>query len=74
MGLGVFALLDGRSEESRAHFRDVLDRESGRAQARLMLALIDGSLPEAERTRLCEALRTVAGGATTVDACPAGAP
>jgi tetratricopeptide (TPR) repeat protein len=74
MGLGVFALLDGRLEESRAHLQDVLARDADRAQAKLMLAFIDGSLPPTERGRLCEALRAVAGGTTTIDGCQADAP
>jgi Flp pilus assembly protein TadD len=74
MGLGVFALLNGRPKESRAHFQDVLDQDAGRAQAKLMLAFIDGSLPASERGRLCEALRTVAGASTPIEACPTVAP
>jgi len=74
MGLGVFALLDGRPEESRAHMQEVLARDAGRAQAKLMLAFIDGSLPPTERGQVCEALRTVAGGTTTIDACQPDAP
>ena len=73
-GLGVFALLDGRSNEARRHVQDVLARDPGRAQARLLLAFIDGSLPTAERRQLCEALQTVAGGATTIAACGLEAP
>ena len=74
MGLGVFALLGGRIEESRAHFQDVIGRDAGRAQAKLMLALIDGSLPASERDRLCEALRTVAGSSVSIRACPSVVP
>ncbi|NOT28137.1 MAG: tetratricopeptide repeat protein [Acidobacteria bacterium] len=33
MGLGVFSLLAGRLDESRAHFQDVLSRDASRAQA-----------------------------------------
>jgi hypothetical protein len=69
IGLGVFALLGGRSDEARQHFQDVLARDPGRAQAGLLLALIDGSLPAEERRRLCGGLQTVAGGSTAIAAC-----
>ena len=68
MGLGVFSLLAGRMEESRTHFQDVLSRDAGRTQARLMLAFIDGSLPADQRGPLCAALRAVAG-RTTIEGC-----
>jgi len=68
-GLGVFALLDGRADEARQHLQAVLARDPGRAQARLLLALIDGTLPAAERQPLCDALRTVAAGSTAIAAC-----
>jgi pentatricopeptide repeat protein len=71
MGLGIFALLDGRIEESRAHFQDVTRRNARRSQAELMLAFIEGSLPEDEHLRLCEALGTLTTGSTTIDACQA---
>jgi hypothetical protein len=74
MGLGVFALLDGRTQEARGHFQDVLARDGDRAQARLMLAFIDGSLPASEHGQLCEALRTVAGSSVLIEACPSVAP
>jgi len=54
--------------------QEVLARDAGRAQAKLMLAFIDGSLPPTERGQVCEALRTVVGGTTTIDACQADAP
>jgi Flp pilus assembly protein TadD len=74
MGLGIFALLSGRTEEARGHFQEVLARDGTRAQARLLLAFLDGSLPDADRSRVCDALRTVAGATSTIAACPGGAP
>jgi hypothetical protein len=68
MGLGVFSLLAGRLDESRTHFQEVLLRDPGRAQARLMLSFIDGSLPASERGPVCTALREVAG-RTTIEGC-----
>ena len=44
MGLGIFAVMDGRVDESRKYFVDVLARDPGRARANLMLAFIDGTL------------------------------
>lgn len=69
MGLGIFALLKGQTEESRARFQEVLARDASRGQARLMLAFLDGALSAPEHRRVCEALRTVAGDALTIAAC-----
>jgi Flp pilus assembly protein TadD len=69
MGLGVFALVKGRTEESRVYFQDVVNRDAGRSQARLMLALLDGSIPAGDRLRVCEALRVMSQDETPIDAC-----
>jgi Flp pilus assembly protein TadD len=69
MGLGVFAILHGRLDESRAHFQDVLARDPGRERAKLMLGFVEGTLPEVEKRRLCAELQTVAGGTLTIDQC-----
>ena len=68
MGLGVFALLAGRLDESRTHFQEVLARDANRIQARLMLSFLDGSLSAEERGPVCAALREVAG-RTTIEGC-----
>jgi Flp pilus assembly protein TadD len=69
MGLGVFAILDGRLSESRAHFQEVLGREPGHAGAKLMLGFIDGQLQAVEQRRVCAELQMVSGQALTIDGC-----
>ncbi|MGH9257119.1 MAG: tetratricopeptide repeat protein [Vicinamibacterales bacterium] len=74
LGLGVFALLGGRLDESREHFQEVLTQEPGRARAKLMLAFIEGTLPAVEHQRMCKELQIVAGGPLTIDACRTDTP
>jgi hypothetical protein len=61
MGLGLFAMLDGRLDESRGHLQRVLAQDPGSARAQQMMGLIDGTLSEADRGRVCDTLQTVTG-------------
>jgi Flp pilus assembly protein TadD len=61
MGLGLFAIMDGRVDESRRYFQLVLAQDASRTRAQLMLAFIDGTLPAAEHQRLCDELQNVSG-------------
>jgi hypothetical protein len=61
MGLGLFAMMDGRVDESRRYFQLVLAQDPGRARAQLMLDFIDGTLPATEHQRLCDELQNVSG-------------
>ena len=72
MGLGIFAIMDGRIDESRKYFADVLARDPGRTRANQMLAFIDGKLSAVESERLCGELRQAAGEAFKLDACRPG--
>jgi tetratricopeptide (TPR) repeat protein len=69
MGIGLFAIMDGRIDEARKEFEQVLEREPGRARARQMLEFLDGVLPQAEHERLCQELRSAAGGTLKLDVC-----
>jgi tetratricopeptide (TPR) repeat protein len=69
MGIGLFAIMDGRVDEARKQFESVLQREPGRARARQMLEFLDGKPPEAQHERLCRELREAAGGTLTLDVC-----
>jgi protein O-mannosyl-transferase len=71
MGLGLFALLDGRLADSRAFFNETLDREPSRPRSLLLLAFIDGTLTPDQHQRVCEELRMLAGPAVKVAACGA---
>jgi Flp pilus assembly protein TadD len=71
MGLGTFALLGGRLDESRAYFREVLTRDPRRGQAALMLSFLDGSLPDGDRRRVCDALKAVTAKPLVVAGCEA---
>ena len=62
LGLGTLALLRDRNDESRTYFQRVLERDAAQRRARELLALLDGTLAPADRTRLCTELRTAAGG------------
>ena len=58
MGLGVFALLDGRVDEARAYLREAVERATRRGRARsVLLAFIDGTLPADETRRVCDELQ-----------------
>ena len=63
MGLGVFALLDGRLADARAYLREAVNRDPPRPRASLLLAFMDGALPADETRRVCDELRAVAGDA-----------
>jgi tetratricopeptide (TPR) repeat protein len=61
MGLGLFAAMDDRVDESRRYFELVLAQDPDRARAQTMLAFIDGTLPPEEHRRLCDELQKVTG-------------
>jgi protein O-mannosyl-transferase len=65
MGLGLFAVMDDRVDESRQYFNLVLAKEPDRPRAQTMLAFIDGTLPPEEHRRLCDELQGVTGRALT---------
>jgi len=69
MGLGVFALLDGRFADARTYLREAVDRDPPRPRASLLLAFIDGALPSDETQRVCDELRAVAGPTMNVEMC-----
>ncbi|MET0214769.1 MAG: hypothetical protein ABW292_17290, partial [Vicinamibacterales bacterium] len=57
----LFAIMDGRVDESRRYFELVLAQDPGRTRAQLMLDFIDGTLPATDHRRLCDELQNVAG-------------
>jgi protein O-mannosyl-transferase len=61
MGLGLFAIIDGRVDQARQYFQQVLAQDPGRPRAQLMVDLIDGTLPSAEHRRVCDELQKLAG-------------
>ena len=69
MGLGVFALLDGREGEARGYLREAVNRDPTRPRASLLLAFMDGALQPDETSRVCEELRAVAGDTLHVEMC-----
>ena len=72
MGLGVFAMLNGRPADARAYLREALTRDPPRPRAGVLLAFIDGTLPPDETQRVCDDLRAVAGDALHVERCQSG--
>lgn len=70
MGLGVFALLDGRVADARRYLREAVDRDPPRPRATVLLAFIDGTLPANERQGVCNDLRVVAGNTVGIEMCP----
>jgi Flp pilus assembly protein TadD len=69
MGLGMFALLDGRADEARRYFRQTADREPARPRATRLLAFMDRTLPEDDTREVCRELRSIGGDLTRVAAC-----
>jgi len=69
MGLGVFALLDGRLTDARTFLREAVDRNPPRPRASLLLAFIDGALPADESRRVCDELRAATGATMNVEMC-----
>ena len=69
MGLGIFTLLGGNTDESRAHFQDVVAREPDRPRAQLMLDFIDGKLVTAEHQKVCAELEMIAGAPLPIAQC-----
>jgi Flp pilus assembly protein TadD len=69
MGLGIFALLDGRLGEARAYLREAVNRDPPRPRASLLLAFMDGTLPDEETRSVCDELRMVGGDTMNVEMC-----
>ena len=69
MGLGIFALLDGRVAAARAYLREAVDRDPPRPRAVVLLAFIDGTLPAQESAGVCHDLRSLAGDALKLEMC-----
>ena len=74
MGLGVFALLDGRIPDARAYLREAIDGDLPRERAALLLAFIDGTLPAGEIAAVCDDLRLMAGDTLNIEMCPRSQP
>jgi hypothetical protein len=60
MGLALMAAANGRTDESRSYFSEVLARDARRADAKQFLALLDGSLSAPRRAELCGIVRSLA--------------
>lgn len=72
MGLGIFALLDGRFAAARAYLREAVDRNPPRPRAVVLLAFIDGTLPADETASVCNDLRSLAGDSLNLEMCQPG--
>ena len=72
MGLGVFALMDGRLPDARAYLREAIDRDPPRPRATLLLAFIDGTLSAGEIAGVCDDLHLMAGNTLNVGRCQSG--
>ena len=59
MGLGLLAIAQGNAGAARQYFAEVLARNPGQVEAGQFVALIDGTLPEPHRSRLCGMVRAV---------------
>ena len=59
MGLGMLAVARGQTGQSRAYFKEVLAAAPGRQDAQLFVQLLDGSLPEPQRTAMCGMVRAL---------------
>ena len=73
MGLGMLAMARGETSESREYFNEVIAAAPARQDARQFVQLLDGSLPEDQRTAMCGMVRalvpsTVQGASAAV--CP----
>jgi Flp pilus assembly protein TadD len=73
MGLGMLAVARGHADESRAYFTEVLAAAPDRQDARRFVQLLDGSLPEEQRTVMCKMVRALVP-STTEGASPAVCP
>jgi|SRR5688572_20217939 protein O-mannosyl-transferase len=60
LGLGLLAIAQGDTVAGRGYFAEVLAHNPGHQEASQFVALIDGTLPEPHRSRLCGLVRAVA--------------
>jgi Flp pilus assembly protein TadD len=60
LGLGLLAIAQGDTVSGRQFFAQVLALNPGHQEASQFVALIDGTLPEPHRSRLCGLVRAVA--------------
>ena len=72
LGLGLLAMAQGDTIKARQYFAEVHELNPGHIEAGQFLALIDGTLSEPHRSRLCDLVRAVA--ATSAQGTPAGSP
>ena len=70
VGLGLLATAQGDAEAARQYFAEVLTSNPGHVEAGRFVALLDGTLPEPQRSRLCGMVRAVA--ANSAQNPPAG--
>jgi hypothetical protein len=64
VGLGLLAMARGDAEAARQYFAEVLARNPGHMEAGQFVALLDGTLPDPHRSRLCGMVRAVAANST----------
>jgi Flp pilus assembly protein TadD len=60
VGLGLLAIARDDAEAARRYFAEVVARNPGHVEAGQFLALLDGTLPEPHRSRLCGMVSAVA--------------
>ena len=72
LGLGLLAIAQGDTATGRQYFTEVLARHPGHSEASQFVALLDGTLPEPQRSRICGLVRAVA--STSAQKAPAGSP
>ena len=72
LGLGLLAIAQGNTATGRRYFTEVLARHPGHPEAGQFVALLDGTLPEPQRTKVCGLVRAVA--SISAQKAPAGAP
>jgi len=73
MGLGMLAVARGETSESREYFQEVIAAAPARQDARRFVQLLDGSLPEEQRTVMCGMVRALVP-STMTGASPAVCP
>lgn len=59
MGLGMLAVARGETSASREYFKEVIAAAPARQDARQFVQLLDGSLPEEQRTVVCGMVRAL---------------
>ena len=72
VGLGLLAIAQGDTDAGRRYFGEVLARHPSHQEAAQFVALLDGTLPEPQRLRLCDLVRAVA--VHSAQPAPAGSP